>query len=67
MLSNIPLHMPKKVDEIRQAIVRENPKMDESATWAIAWAAYKKKNKDKEEPNTKATRAAKKAFKNYVR
>ena len=38
--------MPKKVDEIRQAIARDNPSIPEDSTWAIAWSSYNKfKNK----------------------
>lgn len=37
--------MPKKVDEIRQAILRDNPGMSEKSSWAMAYATY---NKSKE-------------------
>ena len=56
--------MPKKVDEIHQAILRDNPSTNESAAWAMAWAAYNKHSKKNKE-KTKATKAAKRAFKNY--
>lgn len=38
--------MPKKVHEIHDAIVRENPGIDDSRAWAMAWATYKKMKKE---------------------
>lgn len=32
--------MPKKVDEIKKRIQKENPDYDESKAWAIAWSIY---------------------------
>ena len=60
--------MPDKLDIIQKAIARENPNLTEGQTWAIAQAAYNKyEKKKKEEYPTKAAKAAKRSFKNYVR
>lgn len=32
--------MPKKVDEIRKAILRDHPDVSEKSSWAMAYAAY---------------------------
>jgi hypothetical protein len=39
--------MPKKMEKIRKAIKRENPKMPESSTYAIANDTYNKMKKKK--------------------
>ena len=36
--------MPKKVDEIHDAIKRKNPNMKDSTAWAIAWSKYKEES-----------------------
>lgn len=56
--------MPNKVDEIHDAISRKYPDKSNESAWAMAWAAYKKHEK-KQKGRDKATKAAKRAFKNY--
>lgn len=32
--------MPKKVDEIKKKVQKQNPSYDESKAWATAWSIY---------------------------
>jgi len=32
--------MPKKVDEIKKRVQKQNPSYDESRAWATAWSIY---------------------------
>jgi len=36
--------MPKKVDQIHDAILRDDPTVPDATAWAIAWSKYKKEN-----------------------
>jgi len=41
--------MPQKVDDIYNALKRDNPSMPDDRAWAIAWSTYKKMKKETKE------------------